>query len=78
MAKNTSVSLGNHFLRILLMTEKNCRYAWASEVVWAVLRMLEQEETKLDLLRETLATREKQLDQGRGTEGEAFMQKLIG
>jgi antitoxin ParD1/3/4 len=40
--------------------------------------MLEQEETKLDSLREILATGEMQLDQGQGIEGEAFMQKLIG
>jgi antitoxin ParD1/3/4 len=78
MAKNTSVLLGDHFANFVDDRVKNGRYASASEVVRAALRVLEQEETKLDLLRETLAGGEMQLDQGQGIEGEAFMQKLIG
>jgi len=78
MAKNTSVVLGDHFANFVDERVKNGRYASASEAVRAALRMLEQEETKLDLLRETLASGEMQLDQGQGIEGEAFMQKLIG
>jgi antitoxin ParD1/3/4 len=78
MAKNTSVLLGDHFENFVDDRVKSGRYASVSDAVRAALRLLEQEETKLDLLRETLARAETQLDQGQGTEGEAFMQKLIG
>jgi antitoxin ParD1/3/4 len=78
MAKNTSVLLGDHFANFIDVRVKNGRYASASEVVQAGLRLLEQEETKRNLLRETLARGEVQLDQGQGIEGEAFVQKLIG
>ncbi len=43
----------------------------------AALRLLEQEETKLDLLRETLAKGERQLDQGQGVDGEEFINEMI-
>ena len=78
MAKNTSVTLGNHFETFVDDRVKNGRYASVSDAVRAGLRLLEQQETQLDLLRETLASGELQLDQGKGIEGEAFMQKLIG
>jgi antitoxin ParD1/3/4 len=78
MAKNTSVLLGDHFENFVDDRVKNGRYASVSDAVRAALRLLEQEETKLDLLRETLARGEIQLDQGQGIEGEAFMRKLIG
>jgi len=78
MAKNTSISLGDHFENFVDDRVKTGRYSSASDAVRAGLRLLEQEETKLDLLRETLATGEKQLDQGKGIDGETFMQELIG
>ena len=78
MAKNTSITLGNHFETFVDDRVKNGRYASVSDAVRAGLRLLEQQETQLDLLRETLASGELQLDQGKGIEGEAFMQKLIG
>lgn len=58
------------------MTEAG-RYASASDAVRAGLRLLEQEEIKLDVLRRTLATGESQLDQGQGIDGESFMDDLI-
>jgi antitoxin ParD1/3/4 len=78
MAKNTSVLLGDHFTNFVDDRVKNGRYASVSEAVRAALRLLKQEETKLDFLRETLASGEMQLDQGQGIEGEAFLRKLIG
>ena len=78
MAKNTSVTLGDHFESFVGDRVKRGRYASASDAVRAGLRLLEREETKLDLLRETLAKGEKQLDQGQGIDGEEFMQKMIG
>lgn len=78
MAKNTSVTLGDHFENFVDERVKHGRYASVSDAVRAGLRLLEQEETRLDLLRETLARGEKQLDQGQGIDGEEFMQKIIG
>ena len=44
----------------------------------AGLRLLEEHEAKLDLLRKKLSVGEAQLDQGKGVDGDAFMQELIG
>lgn len=78
MARNTSVSLGDHFESFVDERVKAGRYASASDAVRAGLRLLEQEEAKLDLLRQTLVKGEHQLDQGLGVEGEEFMDELIG
>jgi antitoxin ParD1/3/4 len=78
MGKNTSVSLGDHFENFVDDRVKTGRYSSASDAVRAALRLLEQEETKLDLLRETLAKGESQLDQGQGIDGEEFLNKIIG
>jgi antitoxin ParD1/3/4 len=54
MAKNTSVSLGVHFERFIGDRLKTGRYGNASEVVRAGLRLLEDEEMKLEALRVAL------------------------
>jgi antitoxin ParD1/3/4 len=77
MARNTSVSLGDHFEDFIDERVREGRYASASDAVRAGLRLLEQEETKLDVLRQTLAVGESQLDQGQGIDGEQFMNDLI-
>lgn len=78
MSKNTSISLGEHFEKFVLQRVQSGRYASTSEAVRAGLRLLEQEESKLDLLRRTLAQGEHELDQGKGIDGEAAMDELIG
>ena len=55
MAKNTSISLGKHFDGFIANQIESGRYASASEVVRAGLRMLEDTENKLDTLRRMLA-----------------------
>ncbi len=77
MGKNTSVSLGDHFEGFIEERVQSGRFASASDAVRAGLRLLEQEEARLDLLRATLAKGESELDQGEGTDGEAFMKTLL-
>ncbi len=54
MARNTSVSLGDHFDQFISAQIDSGRYSSASEVVRAGLRLLETNESKLDVLRNAL------------------------
>lgn len=51
MAKNTSVSLGNHFDQFIARQVADGRYGSASKVIRARLRKLEDDEQKLSTLR---------------------------
>ena len=54
MGKNTSISIGQHFDLFIQNQIDTGRYASTSEVVRAGLRLLEEEEQKLRLLRQAL------------------------
>ncbi len=54
MAKNTCITLGKHFEAFVSDQLKKGRFASVSEVLRAGLRLLEQEETRLDTLRKML------------------------
>lgn len=54
MAKTTSFNLGDHFEKFIASQVKSGRYGNASEVVRASLRAMEQEEQKLQALRQAL------------------------
>jgi antitoxin ParD1/3/4 len=54
MARNTSVTLGKHFDGFVLEKINAGRFQSVSEVVRAGLRKLEEDETKLQLLRDKL------------------------
>jgi antitoxin ParD1/3/4 len=55
MARNTSVSLGDHFARFIAQQVEGGRYGSASDVVRAGLRLLEEQEARLQALRAALA-----------------------
>ena len=54
MAKNTSISLGDHFSDFVDRQLAHGRYGSASEVVRAALRLLEEHEVRLEALRAAL------------------------
>lgn len=54
MARNTSVSLGDHFTQFIDRQVEGGRYGSASDVVRAGLRLLEEREAKLEALRSAL------------------------
>lgn len=78
MSRNTSVTLGEHYSKFVDDRIKTGRFQSTSEAVRAGLNLLEEQESKLDILRNTLAVGEAQLDQGQGVDGQTFMEELIG
>ena len=54
MAKNTSVSLGDHFAVFIDTQVQSGRYGSASDVVRAGLRLLEEHEAKVKALQDAL------------------------
>ncbi len=54
MSKNTSFSIGEHFSGFVETQVREGRYSSASDVVRAGLRLLEEQETKLAVLRAAL------------------------
>ena len=64
MAKNTSISLGDHFEGFINTQIESGRYGSASEVVRASLRLLEEHEQKIGALRQALIDGENSGDAG--------------
>jgi antitoxin ParD1/3/4 len=54
MGRNTSISLGNHFESFIEQSVNDGRFNNASEVVRAGLRLLEEEENKILVLRKAI------------------------
>jgi antitoxin ParD1/3/4 len=54
MVKNTSITLGKHFDGFIASQIESGRFNSTSEVIRAALRLLENSETKLQVLRKAL------------------------
>ena len=65
MGRNTSISLGNHFESLIETTVSSGRFNNASEVVRAGLRLLEEEENRITLLRNAIS---EGIESGRATD----------
>lgn len=78
MPRNTSVTIGEHFSRFIDSKIEEGRFESVSEAVRAGLRLLEEDESKLEAIRAKLAAGEAQLDRGEFIDGEKFMAELIG
>lgn len=75
MAKNTSMSLGDHFAVFINTQVQTGRYGSASDVVRAGLRLLEEHETRVKALQDALIVGE-QSGESRSVNFEDFkMQK---
>lgn len=59
MSKNTSITLGEHFEFIIKKNIESGRYATASEVIREGLRLVEEREQKIQLLREAIEAGER-------------------
>ncbi|MBM3952738.1 MAG: type II toxin-antitoxin system ParD family antitoxin [Rhodospirillales bacterium] len=59
MARNTSISLGDHFADFIDTQVRTGRYGSASDVMRAGLRLLEEHEAKVKALQDALVAGEK-------------------
>jgi antitoxin ParD1/3/4 len=75
MNRNTSVSLGPHFVGFIEAQVKDGRYGTASDVVRAGLRLLEEHEVKVKALQDALQAG---LDSGepRPFDSETFLARM--
>jgi antitoxin ParD1/3/4 len=64
MAKNTSISLGDHFEGFVNRQIESGRYGSVSEVIRASLRLFEERETSISVLRNALVEGEQSGDAG--------------
>ncbi len=75
MARNTSVSLGDHFAAFIDGQVQTGRYGSASDVVRAGLRLLEEHEAKVKALQDALIVGE-QSGQPAPLDSDAFLKRM--
>jgi antitoxin ParD1/3/4 len=77
MARNTSISLGDHFVDFIDELVKTGRYSSASDAIRAGLRLLEREEEQLTEIRARIAASEEDIKAGKVYEvNDAFWDQL--
>ena len=59
MSKNTSVTLGIHFEQIIEKSIESGRYSSASEVIREGLRLVDEREQRINILREAIEAGER-------------------
>lgn len=77
MPRNTSVTIGEHFSGFIDNKIEEGRFESVSEAVRAGLRLLEEDESKLEAIQAKLAIGETQLDRGEFVNGEKFIDELL-
>ncbi len=75
MGKSTSISLGEHFEEFIQAQMSTGRFSSKSEVIRAGLRLLEEEEEKLKILRNALIAGE-QSGSAEAFDNEEFKNKM--
>lgn len=75
MARNTSVTIGDHFTSFISEQVQAGRYGSASDVVRAGLRLLEEHEVKVKALQDALIAGE-QSGEPRPFDSEAFLTRM--
>ena len=75
MAKNTSMSLGDHFTGFIDAQVRTGRYRSASDVIRAGLRILEEREIKVKALQDALIAGE-QSGKPRRFDSDAFLRRM--
>jgi antitoxin ParD1/3/4 len=75
MARNTSISLGEHFTGFIDGQVKSGRYGSASDVVRAGLRLLEEHEAKVRALQDALVEGETS-GPAKPFDGDAFLARM--
>lgn len=59
MSKNTSVTLGKHFEQIIEKSIESGRYSSASEVIREGLKLVDEREQKINILRNAIGQEKK-------------------
>jgi antitoxin ParD1/3/4 len=75
MARNTSISLGDHFVGFIDRQVESGRYGSASDVVRAGLRLLEEHEARVKALQEALIAGEES-GEPQPFDNEAFLKRM--